>query len=868
MNCKSLACITALFSVGLVVAQEPQSSIKKIQSDKALEEVIVTARRRAESLQDTPIAVSYIGADELKNRSIQNIAELTKSIPSFEIKSGGDNNIFMRGIGQQVSPLRVDSSVGFYLDDLYLPRSDGQLLDAVDIRGVQVLRGPQGTLFGKNNTGGAVILNIEKPSFEEGGYISAGYGSYNRRTLKAAYNQPLSDSLAVRGSVNYVKDDGYMELVGDAAHESNASSDDRHSVLLQAAWSGEESSVDAMLFYSKMRERADAFNCEVTNEGSLFSGDDLALMWPGDTDPANRHAYLDNCRVNSRDNVGDLKSMPGANPGFDLDRDALMLGLTFQRRLGESLDFKAVLGAIDGREGPLGRPNDGGPEDFSEVPLPRVSDRESQSLEFQISGESFAGRMQYTAGAFYSAEKNNEPFVLMNTVLGIEPATLAKVGAGSVGVNISEPFDVSLIPADVPLVGPFVGYILLDQEFELDNKTAALYAQVSYDLTENLQLTIGGRYTSEKRSSKLTTLPTDLDAVATILTLHPLFGPEVEGTGLHPYLGPGGWRDDPVRIAHDLFKDKNGDGIADPPMDYDGQTVDTASDYFSKATAMVSLSYQLPDSWLSPGSIDSAMLYGTLSQGFKSGFFEPKGIDGLQRIEPEKVLNTELGGKFEFLDRSLRLNIAAYSMTFKDRQLLQVDLDSANNLAVVFTNAAEAKIEGYEIELMWMLNRNISINFGHSNNRYRYTDFTDLDLFELALRGKQVPLDRTSERFPVAPERTASMGVQYATDNRHGRFTARVDAAYKSDTYYGFDRFAYPAFEQDVERAGDKAYTLFDLRLAWQNPEGDLEVAFYAKNLTDHRYVEIGAASGDATGVFSQTYGRPRWLGLEVTKQF
>jgi iron complex outermembrane receptor protein len=128
-----------------------------------LEEVLVTARKRSESMQDIPIAVSAISAEDLRDRGISNTSELTKSVPSLEIRKGQANQIYIRGIGERTGFARVDPTVGVYLDDLFLPRSDGQLLDTVDIRSIQVLRGPQGTLFGKNTTGGAMVVSLLKP---------------------------------------------------------------------------------------------------------------------------------------------------------------------------------------------------------------------------------------------------------------------------------------------------------------------------------------------------------------------------------------------------------------------------------------------------------------------------------------------------------------------------------------------------------------------------------------------------------------------------------------------------------------------------------------------------------------------------------
>ena len=182
---------------------------KKVSA--SLEEVLVTARRRRESLQETPIAVTALSGAELQERGIVNISELTKSVPSVEITESVSNLIYIRGIGQRAAFARVDPTVGVYLDNIFLPRADGHLMDTVDVENIQVLRGPQGTLFGKNTTGGAIVLTLEKPKADTEGYLFGSVGNYERVQVRGAYNTALSDNVFARISFNHLQDDGFFE---------------------------------------------------------------------------------------------------------------------------------------------------------------------------------------------------------------------------------------------------------------------------------------------------------------------------------------------------------------------------------------------------------------------------------------------------------------------------------------------------------------------------------------------------------------------------------------------------------------------------------------------------------------------------------
>ncbi|MBN48962.1 MAG: TonB-dependent receptor [Spongiibacteraceae bacterium] len=827
------------------------SSGKKVSS--SLEEVLVTARRRRESLQETPIAVTALSGAELQERGIINIGELTKSIPSVEITESVSNLIYIRGIGQRSAFARVDPTVGVYLDNIFLPRADGHLLDTVDVENIQVLRGPQGTLFGKNTTGGAMVLTLEKPKDEREGYIFGSLGNYGRHQVRGAYNTPITDTLFARAAFNYLKDDGFFE--DDSQNETNTSKG-RMSFLGQLRWEASSSVlVDTLLYVGKIDERLPGSYCTPINNENAVLDRGLYLMWPGDTDASNPTAYKENCASNSRERLGDLKSNMGPNNLMDRKLDTYLLAATVDWELSDTLSMKIIGGARDETKGPLiSSDQDGGPANFNESYNTGDGERSSYSLELQLNGTMFDGAVTYTGGLFGMRETNTEIFTLINSLNGLDAASLAAIAAGNRPSQPLTPLGTS------PVVGILVDPIL-HSAFDLENETLAAFLQTSWNATEQLELTFGIRWTEETRRSDLVVRGTDREAVGQRLFTSGLgFGPAVQG--FNPFFGT--WLQDPVGLAMSLFPDADGDGLHDFPEAAEPLRTDSKDRVFEKITPMASLSYQFESL---PDNVDSLMVYGTWSSGFKSGFFEPKGVDGLAQVEPEEVENREVGFKLEAFDRSMRFNMAFYDMDFDNQQLIQVDTDTNNNLVVIYQNAGSSRIKGAELELQWMPSPGMMINLSASNNDYSFSDFGDNDLLQAALSNPTF-IDRSDETFPVSPETTFAFGIQYAMDTDIGLFTPRLDYSYKSDVYYGLDDGAHTIYEENPDNAGQAAYSVVDLRLTWQNANGDTTIAGYVKNALDKRY-DIGiAAVADSTATFFQTYGDPRRFGIELRKLF
>lgn len=184
--------------------------------DTSANEIIVTAQFRAQSLQDTPLAITATSGEQLESRGQQSITAIGSTTPSVNITSStaiqaNSVTAFIRGIGQDDANFALEPGVGIYIDDVYFGTTFGASLDLVDLDRVEVLRGPQGTLAGKNSLGGAIKLYSRKPDDVFGGFMQGGYGRFDKYELRGSVNVPLAEGLAARLSGTYRKDDGYFK---------------------------------------------------------------------------------------------------------------------------------------------------------------------------------------------------------------------------------------------------------------------------------------------------------------------------------------------------------------------------------------------------------------------------------------------------------------------------------------------------------------------------------------------------------------------------------------------------------------------------------------------------------------------------------
>lgn len=417
------------------------------QSGGFLEEITVTARKREENLQETPIAISAFTADGLEKRQVDNVSEVATFTPNLIFDTGSaisgtksSASIFIRGIGQTDFTLNTDAGVGLYLDGVYLSRSIGAVLDIVDVERVEVLRGPQGTLFGRNTIGGAISLTSKKPHEEFGGSASVTFGRFERRDVQVNVNVPITDTLFSSFSIARFDREGYIDrpLLGDKTGE-----DDSWAARASLRWLASDT-LEFNLNIDATRERETSCCGElVATYPAVLAGINNGGLAPNDP------LFFDDRQLPKKDFED--------NSTFDVpsDLDLWGIGLTADWSITDDLSFKSItafrkLDSVNGRD-----------EDHSPVLIGHtldIFDHEQFSQELQLQGIALDNQLKWITGLYYFAEE---------------------------GLNVD----------DVD----FGALVHLTSGGEVDNSSLAAFAQATYDFTEKLSVTAGLRWTKDTK---------------------------------------------------------------------------------------------------------------------------------------------------------------------------------------------------------------------------------------------------------------------------------------------------------------------------------------------------------------------------------
>ena len=280
-----------LITAGNAGAQTPTATGAEEQQAEGLESIVVTARRREESLQDTPVAITALSAAALDRQQIVSTTDLDKVAPNIQFHSYGTltgNNsaaqVFIRGIGQTDATPAVDPGVGVYIDDVYMGRAVGAAMEFRDIANVQILRGPQGTLFGRNTIGGAVLLNSNEPGTDAGSSVRVGAGEDGLLEAFGAFDLPMSETWSARVALGVKQRDGYVTRVSDG---KDLGDEDMQTGQIALRWKPSDSfKITLRGDYTKEDENGSPFVFAAMNEAATFVGAaSIAAGCPNILDP-------------------------------------------------------------------------------------------------------------------------------------------------------------------------------------------------------------------------------------------------------------------------------------------------------------------------------------------------------------------------------------------------------------------------------------------------------------------------------------------------------------------------------------------------------------------------------------------------------
>ncbi len=450
--------------------------------------VVVTARRRAELLQDTPIAITALSAKALERQQIQATTDLGKVTPNLQFATYGTltgNNsaaqVFIRGIGQTDATAAVDPGVGLYIDDVYMGRSVGGAMEFRDIATVQVVRGPQGTLFGRNTIGGAVLLSTNRPG--AGNTVRAGIGDDNLKEAFVAFDVPISERLQGRVALGRRMRDGYVKRAVDGLDLGDVNTSNAQGTL---RW---EPSDDLTLTlrgdYAKADEHGSPFVFLQINEKQTFpAAASKAAGCPGATfPPPSVPATADPRCANDAQYMGPFTN-GGTAPAFSTLENS-GVSLVAEWKVNDVLSFKSISSART-LEWSGARDADNTPLLILQTNYSSKSDQQSQELQAQIKTD----RVDGVIGAYYF---NEETF---DRVL---------VGLGNPGTSYDT------------------------QRVQLETRATALFTQWSFKISEPLSISAGLRYTDETKSLQAT-----MFNVAPYTAAEPATPP----TALCPFGGP------------------------------------------------------------------------------------------------------------------------------------------------------------------------------------------------------------------------------------------------------------------------------------------------------------------------------------------
>ncbi|WP_439469865.1 TonB-dependent receptor [Blastomonas fulva] len=581
--------------------------------DSPLGEIVVTAQRRQQSLQDVPIAVSAFSGEDLAAKQIRTTIDIPRLVPNMvgatNVGIGSANTYFIRGLGNTESIATFDPPVGTYVDDIYVSRQNANNFAFFDVDRIEVLRGPQGTLFGRNTTGGAINVILKKPADTLGGYVEAGYGAFDRWVGRASVDIPINEKILSKFSVFGSRSDGYVRNLTTGERNNGAEGYGVRGALRFLPTDNITWDVSADFI------RDDSVNLPSTLiGGKLFSNTGLNTnMAPLATLVAGRKAnfVLQNITKNLSITSNLEIQLNGATLSF----------ITGYRDLNQ--DYLSDL--FDGRYATGG---------FAIVNAGRFK---QFSQEVKIDG-SVSDTLQYTAGLFYIHEDNTTDF--------------------------ADVFTLDLGTFGVPLV-------LADRV--LGNKTSApaAYAQFNYKPTDSLTVTIGARYTSEKKTVSVAANPNPA------LFGVPYGSADIQAAGI------------PLR------------------------------DRTNQLTPRVAIEYR---------PAQDTMLFASATRGFRSGGWNARALsaENFLQFGPEKVWSYEAGFRTELFDRTLRLNATAFYTDVNGFQVPLGFVDSTGAINFVTQNGSDFRNYGLEAEAVWVPVTGLSLfaNMGLQRAKYLNPDAT------------------------------------------------------------------------------------------------------------------------------------------------
>lgn len=731
-------------------------------SDSGLGTIVVTAQRRAEDQQDTPVSVSTLTNEFLIENDVRTLEDLTGSVPGFVATNSvnyGSAPLSIRGVGGVNGGANIfnDEPVAVYLDGVYIGRLSFSTSDLVDVSNVQVLRGPQGTLFGRNATAGALIVTTADPSDQFDGFIEGGYNSLEEFRIAGAVSGPIvEDVLSARLAVGYSDREGYGTNL----------------VTGNPIGGSEDLTVRGRLKFTPTSDLTINAIVEYQDREAEPATLQLGEVEGGFSNPLTPRAGLE-ALINSRD--------------FDIDGPNNFSSEAFTASVAINYDFGSLeLDAIsafrsynfDGMQDSDGT----GSNLFTNFGSAR-NDQYTQELRLS---SKFEGPFSFIIGGFYIHEDNAlSPFVIDNQ-------------RGLFGLGTRAQFD----------------------SFQ-DLDSWAIFGDATYEITDQLSLTAGLRYSRESK---------DFSVTQSVIILNGGTVPPI------PPAGPLGGVTLPA-------------GTPFPPGSPAGGVTFTDSATFNDVSPRVVIDYK---------ATDDVLLYASYSQGFKSGGFNSFGLS--PAFDPEDINAFELGIKSEFFDGSVRANLSGFYYDYSDLQV-RVGVPIGG---VDIQNAASADVLGAEAEFTAVPIDGLTLN---ANFAYLDATFGEgtlpaispAALFPIGAPVALTPQSIDGNRLSRAPEWQIYLAANYEFEvGDLGYLALRADWKYQTEVFFLEVNQGDNTFREGPSNE-------LGLRATLTTLDDQLDISVFGQNVTDNRYVtQVTQLGSFPNGALNE----PRKWGVQAKLRF
>ena len=800
-----------------------------------IETVTVTAEKRTENVQDVPIAITAFSGAALQDKGVTDLTGLSSLTPNVTLDAGtpfgGDSSVLsasIRGIGSDDFAFNIDPGVGVYVDGVYYARTIGANVDLMDVERIEVLKGPQGTLFGRNTIGGAISVVTRDPGNTFMFKAQVTTGSLNRRDINATADIPISDTVRTSITVQSVQRDGYQKVVpfnNSAGYYWDPPTTLNGGTDTHDAFGGQNrQSVRGKLVWDVNPRLTAIVTGDWTHEDQEAQPVTVLQTFPNTPGAAGSIAALYSLCTGTggfpQVPIGQLCSLPRASgfpsvgglmplntPGINwlpispattqtgnIDTtyasgpnfakfDSAGIGATLSYNLNEDVTLKSITG-FRSILWNIGTNLDGSPANGMFLNVTDKQRQQQYSEELQAIGKAFDGKLNWVAGLYYFHEEGY--------------------------VHDWVPFDGSLLAVDD----------LGLNKLSTDNYAA--YVHADYQVTDKFGITLGGRYS--------------IDHKEFLGGQQDYNGLSYKASGCYPPTGSANALLSPFIPVGVTCQEALGFSVPGQPFRYFPPGWNKRN--FYEFTPTASAQYH----WT-----DDLMTYFTWSKGFKSGGWttrlsSPIASGTEAQFGPEKAETYEGGVKSEWLNHRLRVNAAGFYTDYS-----QIQLNQQVGASPVLKNLGTAEIYGAELETQAELGNGFLLN---ANLGYIHARYTSLD----ASVGTAVTLN---SRLPKTPELKININPQYNVDLGNGRaMQAQVSYTYTSSLFN--DSLNTPLLKRPASNT-------FDASVQYSFADDKYAITVGGTNITDERFVTVGSVNY-AAGFVDATYNPPAewYMSLRV----